>query len=93
MRDQTCAGCGKPAPTADAAALTRWAAINQAREIYCPDCLTPGEAECLSAVAAQMIEEKMLLDRRPDARKGVFVPEQRTGDSLPTSTDEPVSKS
>jgi hypothetical protein len=57
----------------------RWAVVDEARqELYCPDCLTPSEADTLSAVADQAAEDQMLLDRLPDAATGVFIPGQRT---------------
>jgi hypothetical protein len=92
MSAQNCRGCGKPAPRADTDALTGWAVVNQAdNELYCPDCLTPGEADCLSTVAEQKVEDQRLLDRLPDAGKGVFVPKQRTSDAQPAVTDQPVT--
>jgi hypothetical protein len=91
MTAQTCGGCGKPAPEDDTDALTRWAVVNQAdSELYCPDCLTPGEADCLSTVAEQTVEDQLLLDRLPDAGEFVFVPKQRTCDAQPVVTDQPV---
>jgi hypothetical protein len=63
----------------------RWAVVDDARrELYCPDCLTPGEENTLSAVADQAAEDQKLLDRLPNARTGVFIPEQRTSER-PTS--------
>jgi hypothetical protein len=92
MSAQTCRGCGKPAPEDDTGALTRWAVVNQAdNELYCPDCLTPGEADCLSTVAAQTAEDHLLLDRLPDAGQGVFVPKQRTSDALHAVSEYPVT--
>jgi hypothetical protein len=60
-------------------------------ELYCPDCLTPGEADCLSTVADQTAEEQFLLDRLPDSGQGVFVPEQRRPDAQPATTDQSVT--
>jgi hypothetical protein len=92
MNAATCRGCGKPAPEDDADALSRWAVANQVdSELYCPDCLTPGEADCLSTVADQTAEEQFLLDRLPDAGQGVFVPEQRRPDAQPATMDQPVT--
>jgi hypothetical protein len=92
MSARTCRGCGKPTPEGDADALTRWAVVNQVdKELYCPDCLTPGEADCLSTVAEQMVEDQLLLDRLPGAGRGVFIPEQRTGDAQPAVADQPAT--
>jgi hypothetical protein len=82
MSDQICRGCGTPAP-GGSGALVRWAVVDDAQhELYCPDCLSPREADALSAVADQAAEDQMLLQRLPDARTGIFVPEQRTPESL-----------
>jgi hypothetical protein len=95
MSAQTCRGCGKPAPEDDVDALTRWAIVDQVdqvdtvdTELYCPDCLTPREADCLSTVAEQAVEDQRLLHRLPDAGRSVFIPEQRTSDPLPAVTEQ-----
>jgi hypothetical protein len=92
MSAQTCRGCGKPAPEDDADALTRWAIVDQVdKELYCPDCLTPREAHCLSTVAEQAVEDQLLLHRLPDPRQGIFIPEQRTSDAVPGVADQRVT--
>jgi hypothetical protein len=93
MSAQTCRGCGKPAPEDDADALTGWAIVDQVgKELYCPDCLTPREADCLSTVAEQTVEDQLLLRGLPDAGQGVFIPEQRTSsDAVPGVADQQVS--
>jgi hypothetical protein len=93
MRDQTCRRCGTPAPPEGSGAFVRWtSARDSPRELYCPQCLTPGEEEALAKIAAQLEEDQLLLDRLPGARKNVFVPKQRTAGSAPVPTDHPVSK-
>jgi hypothetical protein len=92
MSAQTCRGCGKPAPQDDTEALTGWAMVHQVdNQLYCPDCLTPGEADCLSTVAEQTVEDHMLLHRLPDAGEGIFIPEQRTCDPKPAVADQPAT--
>jgi hypothetical protein len=91
MRDQTCRRCGAPAPPEGSDALARWTSPNDApQDLYCPDCLTPGEEAELAKIAQQMEEDQMLLDRLPDARRNVVLPEQRTPESTPATADHPV---
>jgi hypothetical protein len=86
MSEQTCRGCGKPAPFQDTNALVGWAVVDQVHsELYCADCLTPSEVDCLATVEEQAAEDRLLLNRLPDTGRGVFVPQQRSPNSQPAA--------
>lgn len=92
MRDKTCRRCDTPAPPEGSDTAAQWTSPNDSpQELYCPQCLTPGEEGALAKIAEQLEEDQMLLDRLPDARKSLFIPEQRSPASAPVPTDHPVS--
>lgn len=72
--------------------MARWTSPDDSpQDLYCPACLTPGEELALTRIAEQLEEDQMLLDRLPDARRDIFLPEQRTPESAPAPTDHPLS--
>jgi len=92
MREQTCRRCGTPAPPEGSDALARWTSPHDTpQELYCPDCLTPAEEGALAKIAEQMEEDQLLLDRLPEARRNISLPQQRTPETTPATTDHPVA--
>jgi hypothetical protein len=76
MNERTCGGCATPVPTGDAHSLARWAVVSpRLTEVYCPNCLTPGEAARLSAAMDQLVEEETLLHRLREAGRDLFFPD------------------